>query len=131
MNIYRDDKASTPRFNSPITAGSSRKPKKMMLNENAKYSMRRGSPEDGPQPPRIPLTTRIRTAACRESTRPRMVRERMKAIAADEMSNARAALAIYAKAPWLDIANRLDGYFSPCEAMIREKMRWIEAFLKS
>ncbi len=55
----------------------------------------------------------------------------MNRIAADEKANALAAIPIYRKEPWLDLALRLDGIFSRCEDMIAEKVRWIDEWQAS
>jgi hypothetical protein len=55
--------------------------------------------------------------------------ETMRRIAAEEKANALAAVPIYERAPWLDLAERSDGVFSPCVDMIEEKVRWIDRFL--
>jgi hypothetical protein len=52
-------------------------------------------------------------------------RERMTRIARAEMKNAIDARQIYERAPWLDITERTDGYYSPCARMIDEKVAWI------
>jgi hypothetical protein len=58
-------------------------------------------------------------------------RERMRAIAEEEKENALSAAHIYEAAPWLDLAERTDGRFAPCSAMIEEKVRWIDRFIES
>ncbi len=64
----------------------------------------------------------------RETMR-RIAFETMRRIALEERANALAALPIYAAAPWLDLAERTDGRFSPCAEMIAAKVKWIDAFL--
>jgi len=54
-------------------------------------------------------------------------RAEMQRLAACERDNARASLPIYAAAPWLDLAERTDGRFSPCADMLAEKIRLLEA----
>jgi hypothetical protein len=49
----------------------------------------------------------------------------MRRIATSEVENALAAVHIYEAAPWLDLAERTDGIFSPCVAMIEQKVDWI------
>jgi hypothetical protein len=55
--------------------------------------------------------------------------EEMRRIAAEERKNALAAIPIYERAPWLDLAARTDGVFTPCAQMIGEKVTWIDGFL--
>ena len=55
--------------------------------------------------------------------------DEMRRIAVEERENAQAALPIYARAPWLDLAARTDGVFTPCAEMIAEKVAWIDRFL--
>lgn len=66
-----------------------------------------------------------------EQTGEKGAHQAMQHIAADERENALAAIPIYRKAPWLDLALRLDGVYAPCEAMIREKIRWIDEWMVS
>ena len=54
----------------------------------------------------------------------------MRRIAEKERENALSALPLYAAAPWLDPAARLDGIFPSAAAMIQEKVRIIDAFLR-
>ena len=54
----------------------------------------------------------------------------MKRIATAEWQNAKRAMPIYERSPWLDLAARTDGIFAPCTAMIAEKVAWIERFLE-
>ncbi len=53
-------------------------------------------------------------------------RDEMRRLALLERDNARAAIPIYAGAPWLDLAERTDGAFSRCEEMLKAKIAWIE-----
>jgi hypothetical protein len=53
----------------------------------------------------------------------------MKRIARVERKNALAAAPSYREAPWLDLAARTDGKFTPCAEMIAEKVKWIDEFL--
>ena len=54
----------------------------------------------------------------------------MREIATRELTNARDALHIYATAPWLDLAERQDGYFPHCADMIKAKVKWLRDFLE-
>jgi len=56
--------------------------------------------------------------------------ETMRRVAVQEMENALGAAHIYGDAPWLDLAERTDGVFSPCADMIEAKVVWIGEFLK-
>jgi hypothetical protein len=56
--------------------------------------------------------------------------ERMRDIARAERENAAAAIPIYARSRWLDPALRLDGRFPPAEEMLREKIGWLDRFLR-
>ena len=53
----------------------------------------------------------------------------MRRLAEDEKANALEAAPIYRQAAWLDLAMRIDGVFTPCQEMIAEKVRQLEAFL--
>ncbi len=53
----------------------------------------------------------------------------MRAAAVDERENARAALAVYAAAPWLAFNRRIDGSYSAAADMIAEKVRLIDQWL--
>ena len=55
----------------------------------------------------------------------------MRRVAVDERLNALDALPVYERAPWLEFNRRIDGYYSPAAAMIREKVRMIDEFLAS
>jgi hypothetical protein len=63
-----------------------------------------------------------------ETDHPSHLRE-MQRIAGEERENARDAIPIYERAPWLDLAARSDGIFAPCTDMIAEKVAWIDRFL--
>lgn len=65
-----------------------------------------------------------------EQTGDETCREEMRQLAVLERENALAALPIYREAPWLDLAERTDGKFTPCAEMIAAKVRWIDAFLE-
>jgi hypothetical protein len=55
--------------------------------------------------------------------------EEMRRLAALERANAAAAIRIYTDSPWLDLAERTDGAFTPCIEMLQAKIDWIdEAF---
>jgi len=56
--------------------------------------------------------------------------ERMRDIARTERDNAAAAVPIYARSRWLDPALRLDGRFQPAKEMLREKIAWLDRFLR-
>ena len=56
--------------------------------------------------------------------------EEMRRVAREERENAQRAIPIYERAPWLDLAARTDGVFSPCAAMIAEKVAWLDRFLE-
>ncbi len=71
------------------------------------------------------LMQRARFEASRDSD----ARNRMREIARDELENALAAQPIYDQCPWLDIAERTDGYFTPCRVMIEKKAEMLRAFL--
>lgn len=58
-------------------------------------------------------------------------RDEMRRVALLERENALSALPLYQAAPWLDLARRIDGRFSPCVRMIEEKVKWIDRFLDS
>lgn len=64
-----------------------------------------------------------------ESSRDENALYHMLEIANDELENALAALPIYDQCPWLDIAERTDGYFTPCRVMIEKKAEMLRAFL--
>jgi hypothetical protein len=66
-----------------------------------------------------------------EETRGRDTLKEMQRIAGEERENALGAIPIYERAPWLDLAARTDGVFSPCRAMIAEKIAWIDGFLEA
>lgn len=55
----------------------------------------------------------------------------MRAAALDERENARAAVPMYAAAPWLDFNRRLDGKFSAAVDMIEEKARMLDRWLQA
>lgn len=50
----------------------------------------------------------------------------MRRLAALERANAAAAIPIYQSSPWLDLAVRTDGAFTPCAEMLRAKIAWID-----
>ncbi len=52
--------------------------------------------------------------------------ERIKTIARAELDNAQPALALYAKAPWLDLAERTDGRFPSSIRMLERKLELLE-----
>jgi len=56
--------------------------------------------------------------------------ERLREIARTERENAAAAIPIYARSRWLDPSLRLDGRFRPAEEMLREKIAWLNRFLR-
>ena len=62
-----------------------------------------------------------------ERTGDHAAREEMRRIALMERRNASGAEHIYRRAPWLDLAERSDGVFSPCADMIAAKVAWIDA----
>ena len=66
-----------------------------------------------------------------ESTGKAAHAERMRAIARAELENARSAVHIYEEAPWLDLAERTDGVYSPCGDMLAAKIEWTERYLAS
>ena len=57
------------------------------------------------------------------------IRAKLVEIAADELENARAAKAMYERMPWLNHELRLDVGMPSSLAMLREKVRLLEAFL--